>query len=379
MLLEHDAKTLLGAFGLKCPEGSLVDAQTGADGAGGGAWIVKAQVPTGGRGKAGGIVRAETAASAFEAARSMIGTSLKGLPVRCCRLERPAKGDECYLSLALEPASGRVAVLASRSGGVDVEIAAATGALDRRLADLDEAGVRAAIEDIASDWPAPFKTALAEAGSHLTDAFFGLELVLAEINPLFVEDDGTWLAGDAKVIIDQNALPRQAEIGRLLSERAQDYVEANLKRAHGFDFVVLDPEGTVGLITTGAGLSMQVADELVAQGVSPFNFCDVRSGGLRGNPERLVSLLRWIGDAPNVKVAFVNIFAGITHLGEFTATLIEALRQTPQFSLPIVARLVGHGLEEARQVVADAGAPFAIETDLDRALAETVRLARAAA
>ncbi|MBZ8133330.1 ATP-grasp domain-containing protein [Afifella sp. IM 167] len=375
MLLEHDAKGLLSGFGIAVPEGALVKNAAEAAALGEGPWIVKAQVPVGGRGKAGGIRRAAGPAEAGEAAGALFGTRLKGHEIRSCRLERPAAGLECYLSLALETASGRVALLASAAGGVDIE-SVAGDALARADAAYDEKAVLTALRSAVGALPEPARSGILSVAAEVVAAFFARELTLLEINPLFVTPQGRAVAGDAKIVLDLNALPRQAELVGLLSARAADYREANLKLAHGFDFVVLDAEGDVGLVTTGAGLSMQVADELTAMGARPFNFCDLRAGGLKGNPERLVHLLGWIAAAPNVKVTLVNIFAGITHLGEFSTTLLEALDLVPDFRLPIVARLVGHGLEEAREIVAASGRDLAIETDLDVALARTAELAR---
>jgi succinyl-CoA synthetase beta subunit len=129
----------------------------------------------------------------------------------------------------------------------------------------------------------------------------------------------------------------------------------------------VDPEGTIGLLTTGAGLSMMLIDELRAAGMKPYNFLDIRTGGLRGETTRLTQVLTWIGAGKNVKVLLVNIFAGITDLGEFARLLVEAIAAVPRLKVPVVARLVGNGLPAAREVLAAAG--IALHTDLDEALA----------
>src|SRR6185436_6299764 len=112
--------------------------------------------------------------------------------------------------------------------------------------------------------------------------FFESEALLVEINPLFVRADGTWTAGDAKVVTDDNARERQPRLRTLVERRAATYPEVALKLAHGFDYVVVDPDGEIGLLTTGAGLSMMLIDELRAAGLRPYNFLDIRTGGLRG-------------------------------------------------------------------------------------------------
>jgi succinyl-CoA synthetase beta subunit len=131
---------------------------------------------------------------------------------------------------------------------------------------------------------------------------------------------------------------------------------------------VVDPAGELGLLTTGAGLSMMLIDELRAMGLKPYNFLDVRTGGLRGETTRLVKVLKWISDGPNIKVMLINIFAGITELGEFSRLLVQALSEAPELKVPVVARLVGNGLPAAREVLGAAG--IAVYPDLDDALAE---------
>jgi succinyl-CoA synthetase beta subunit len=132
--------------------------------------------------------------------------------------------------------------------------------------------------------------------------------------------------------------------------------------------VVVDPEGEIGLLTTGAGLSMMLIDELRAAGLKPYNFLDVRTGGLRGETARLVNVLKWISAGSSVRVLLVNIFAGITDLAEFSRLLVGALAQVPELKVPAVARLVGNGLPAAREVLEKAG--IHLYTDLDEALAE---------
>src|SRR5690606_8091492 len=108
-----------------------------------------------------------------------------------------------------------------------------------------------------------------------------------------------------------------------------------------FDYIELDPEGEIGLITTGAGLSMMLIDELVAQGARPVNFADVRTGQMRGDPSRLLLMMDWLQTAPGLRVVLINIFAGITDLEEFAQTLLKALALRPDWDTPIVARLIG--------------------------------------
>ena len=119
--------------------------------------------------------------------------------------------------------------------------------------------------------------------------------------------------------------------------------------------MVVDPQGEIGLLTTGAGLSMMLIDEMRKAGLKPYNFLDIRTGGLRGETTRIVKVLTWISQAPSVRVLLVNIFGGIANMGEFSKLLVAALGEAPALKIPVVARLVGNGLPDARGVLAAAG------------------------
>jgi succinyl-CoA synthetase beta subunit len=371
-LLEHDAKAVLASYGVDIPPGCLVergnalrDAQLPP-----GPWMVKAQVPAGGRGKAGLIRSATTFAELEHAAAAMLGQTHRGHVVSSCRIE--SKRDfahEAYLSFTLAPERGEVRVLASAQGGVDVE---ASTSVRSGTAAPESAELERALAALLTAFPAPQAQALAAAGQTLGRAFLATDALLVEVNPLFVLPDGSWLAGDAKMVIDDNALARQPAIVRLLEARADAYVETHLKWKHGFDYVVVDPQGELGLLTTGAGLSMMLIDELRAAGIRPYNFLDVRTGGLRGDASRLVQVLEWIAQGPKVKCVLVNVFAGITNLGEFAQLLVAALERVPALEVPVVTRLVGNALDDARRVLGAAN--IAVETDLDEALRK-VRIA----
>lgn len=192
--------------------------------------------------------------------------------------------------------------------------------------------------------------------------------MLAEINPLFVTAEAC-MAGDAKVVIDLNALPRQPGLAALIAARPGAYADTARKLASGFDYVEIDPAGTIGLLTTGAGLSMMLIDELVARGARPLNFCDIRTSMLRGSPARIIAALGWMTAHKSLRVVLVNIFAGITDLGEFAALLADAIAQSPALRVPVVARLIGRGADEARRVLAVRAPAVTVEDDLSAALA----------
>jgi succinyl-CoA synthetase beta subunit len=367
MLLEHDAKALLAAHGLPMPRGVLVrggeavpDWQDG---------VVKAQVPVGGRGKAGGIRVARDAAALRAALDAIMGLSIKGHPVRACRVEALVDyRHEAYLSLTLDTARAEVSVMMSPHGGIEVEDEATRAELAQENAPLDADLVLAAVERLAARMPDTVRAPLREAGERLVAVFFAQEALLLEINPLFVRANGSWAIGDCKLAIDENALPRLPHLAALIADNADLYPEAALKLAQGFDYVEIDPAGDIGLITTGAGLSMQLIDELVARGLSPFNFCDIRTGQFKGDPARLIQVMRWLAAGPNIGAVLINFFAGHTHLGEISRLLLQALDAVPELDVPITARMIGNGLEEARAALAAAGGRIAIETDLERAI-----------
>ncbi len=376
MLLEHDAKRLLGERGLPVPQGAAI--RRGEPLPDIAAGVVKAQVAVGGRGKAGGIRIARDPASLREAVEAVLGMTIKGHEVRAVRIESLVDyAHEAYLSFTLDAAAAAVTVMMSPHGGIEVEDESTRADLARETVALDAEAMHGAVERLAARMPETVRMALRDAAVQLIPAFFQHEALLLEINPLFIRTDGSWVIGDAKLAIDENALPRCPELAALITENPDLYREAALKLAQGFDYVELDRAGDIGLITTGAGLSLQLVDELVARGHAPFNFCDIRTGQFRGDPARLIQVMRWIAAGPNIRSVLINFFAGHTHLGEIARLLLLAREAVPELSAPITARFIGNGLEEARAIIAEAGDPIAIETDLERAINLTIARAQA--
>ncbi len=367
MLLEHDAKELLAADGVPVPAGVLAtaaDVELPASLAG--PWMVKAQVPVGGRGKAGGIKRADTIAELGQTLGVLLGKTIKGQAVRACRIEQCVEGMECYLSVSLDASRGRLRVLLSSQGGVDVE-AQAGRVLSAEVALAQRETIDAASR-LADTIASPARATMVRAAERLIAMFFEFEATLLEVNPLFIRPNGSWVAGDLKLVIDDNALVRQPRLRDLIQRRADAYPDIALKMNHGFDFVVVDPDGEIGLVTTGAGLSMQMLDELAERGHPAFNFCDIRTGQLRGDPTRLIHVFRWIAAGRRVRSVLINFFAGITHLGEVAHLLVAALKAVPELRVPVTARLIGNGYDEAIAVFAAASNPLRVEPDLDRAI-----------
>lgn len=372
LLLEHDAKELARGLGIPVPAGVFVDAPSidtlCLDGAG--PWVVKAQVRAGGRGKAGGVGFAATPKDVAAFVRTHAGTTIKGQPVAGFRVEQKVDFvHELYLSFMVDAAQRGIRVLVSAQGGVDVEEHAhQADAMLTTVAAPDTASLVAAASELLEKLPHALQLPLAPAVAALAAAFIDFDATLLEVNPLFVLADGRWIAGDMKLALDENALPRQAELERTVRARPDVYREANFKLEHDFDYVEIDCHGQVGLLTTGAGLSMMLIDEMLQAGRRPFNFCDVRTGLLRGSPTRLIEVLRQFTRGPEISVVLVNIFAGITDLGEFAQLLLQALDAVPEIRVPIVARLIGNNFEAAKTLIEQSGRPITVEMDLDKAL-----------
>jgi len=368
-LLEHDAKELLARHGIAVPAGRLVGREETIDRPAlpAGPWVVKGQIAAGGRGKAGIIKRAATLQDISEQSNAILGATVKGHTVEAVRIEQQvAHQSEAYVGFLLDAATGGVRVILSASGGMDIE-QVPRDRIHTAVAAPETHTLVECVRTLARNLPGDVAVAAADAGEKLARAFLALECLLVEINPLFVQAGGRWVAGDAKVVTDDNALLRQKALEDLVKARPGVYPDVARKHEHGFDYVVVDPWGEIGLLTTGAGLSMMLIDEMRKAGLKPYNFLDIRTGGLRGETTRIVKVLTWISQAPHVRVLLVNIFGGIANMGEFSKLLVAALGETPTLKVPVVARLVGNGLEDARGVLKAAG--IELHTDLDEALA----------
>jgi len=381
MLLEHHAKELLAAAGVAVPHGVLVTAADDGETALTlpPPFMAKAQVPVGGRGKAGGILKVKTATDSAPLIAKILGMTIRNHPVRSCRLE--ALVDyvaEAYFSLAFDANEGSIKILVAAEGGVEIESEEMRAKLLRASAVPDPVATTAALETLIPALPVALQWPIRELGSRLIPLFFEKEALLIEINPLFITRNG-WVAGDAKVLTDDNALPRQAEMRGLIERFPDLYPEAALKLAQGFDFVQLDPQGDIGLVTTGAGLSMQLVDEIVQRGHRPFNFCDIRTGGFKGDPSRLIQVLKWVASGPNVRSVLMNFFAGSTNLAELVPLILQALEAVPELRQPITLRMTGNGLDAARKILEGSGNPIHVETDLERAIDRALAAAGSAA
>jgi succinyl-CoA synthetase beta subunit len=370
-LIEHHGKELLASHGIPVPNGLFVSKNSGANRAPFGPLMVKAQVAGGGRGKAGGIVPAASRDDAASIIAQFSSATLSDKTIHGFRIEQRIDFvHEAYVSLSIDAKAAGIRLLVAAEGGIDVEARASDNGARSALVPPGQFG--AVAKTLCAGMPPSVRDAIIDAAPKLADLFHRYEALLLEVNPLFVRADGSWIIGDIKLIIDDNAIVRQPAIQELLAKHPDIYPESARKLTYGFDYVEVDAEGEIGLITTGAGLSMQLIDELKARGHRPLNFCDIRSGQFRGDPARLIAEMQWIASRPSVRVALVNIFAGITDLAEFAHLLVQAAQAVPELRVPIVARLIGRNLDQARQILSESGLAVTLEPDLDRAIALTL-------
>jgi len=374
-LHEYQAKQILQRAGIPIPDGRLATTPEEAESAAkaiGAPVAVKAQVHAGGRGKAGGIKVAKSPSDAKAAATAILGMEIKGLRVEKVYVERAADvASELYLGITLDRDRRRPVVMLSTVGGMDIEGVAA-----------------ASPEKIARGWPSPllgllafearalvFAAGVAEAqretvvdiARRLYRTYAETDANLVEINPLFVQKDGSVLAGDAKLDIDDNALFRQAELAKL-KEVSPDEEAEERARALGFSFVQLD--GDVGIIGNGAGLVMATLDAVRNAGGRAANFLDV--GG--GAKEAVVkAALEIVLSNPRVRSVMINIFGGITRGDEVAKGILAVTLKHPP-SVPLVVRLSGTEAEAGRRLLE--GAALESRATMDEAAAEAVRLAQ---
>jgi succinyl-CoA synthetase beta subunit len=373
MLIEADGKALFAEQGIPVPPGVMVtDVVPPLPGTG--PWMVKGQVPVGGRGKAGGIICCTTPAEVQSAVTSLLGSRLKGHTIDACLVETVAIGEERYLSVMVDAAGYGLRVIWSTRGGSGIE---QSGPAPGLLCPPHPGAVAETLEDLLADESPAWRTEVATIGKALAAMLLTRELALVEINPLFVSPSGC-IAGDAKVVIDLSAIARQPRLAALLAARPATYADACRKIAEGFDYVELDPQGQIGLVTTGAGLSMMLIDELTARGAKPLNFCDIRTGQMRGSPARLIRVLEWITAHSSLRAILVNIFAGITDLGEFATLLAAAIQASPNLHVPVVVRLIGRNAEAAQRILHAADPAMLVTEDLETALTKIDTIVRTA-
>jgi succinyl-CoA synthetase beta subunit len=355
-LYEYQGKELFRRHGIPVSEGRLATTPDEARAAAeelGGQVVVKAQVLTGGRGKAGGVKLADDPDHAVQSARDILGLDIRGHVVRKLWIERASEiAKEYYLSVTFDRGAKQPLLMLTREGGVEIEqvTAETPDALARLHVDPLEGfqpyQARRLIYGAGIDDPNEQKQ-IVSIVEKLYRCFTDADAMLCEINPLIVTPDGEVKALDSKFTVDDSALFRHPDVAEMRDVAAADPLEA-YAREKGVTYVKLD--GDVGILGNGAGLSMSTVDVVVVAGGRPANFCDLGGGG---DAQGVVDALDVITRDEQVRSIFFNIFGGITRCDEVARGILAALEQMT-IELPIVVRLDGTNADEGRRILADA-------------------------
>ncbi len=374
---EYQAAEVLARHGVPVNSGAVAtsvdEALAAAEPfAGAGAVAIKAQVHTGGRGKAGGIKLARNPEEIRAAADAILGLDIRGHVVEKVLIVPAVDiAQEFYLGVVLDRPRRRNVLMASAEGGVDIEEVARERPekIVRALGDpfLGLHPYQAREVGFALGLPADKVNGFAAIAQKLYNAYLAEDATLAEINPLILTGSGEWLALDSKMSFDDNALFRHpaTEALRDMAEENATEIEA---RRHGISFVKLD--GNIGCIVNGAGLAMATMDAVKLHGGEPANFLDVGGGA---SADQVATAFGLVTSDPNVRAILINIFGGITR-GDVVAQGITEALQKVDVQVPIVVRLSGTNAEEGRELLAAAGLT-AVDT-MDEAAAQVVQSAR---
>ncbi len=384
---EYQAKEILARFGVPVPKGGLAyspeQAAFHARELGGKAWVVKAQIHSGGRGKAGGVKLCRDEHEVRDYAASIFGKSLvtpqtgpQGKCVYRVYVEEASDiAQEMYLGFVLDRKSERIMIVGCAEGGMSIEELAE---------EKPEALVRMSVDPavgLAEFQAREFSFALGLAPGLVPKmctvlracyrAYRDLDATMVEINPLVITGAGDLVALDAKMSFDTNALFRRPAVAELRDRSQEDPRESAAQDA-GLNYVGLD--GDIGCMINGAGLAMATMDMIQQSGGQPANFLDVGGGA---SPERVLRAFRTVLGDPKVRVMLVNIFAGINRCDWVAEGVVKAYRELG-ITMPVVVRLSGTNVEEGRRIIADSGLPL-ITADTLAEAAERAVAARAEA
>jgi len=384
---EYQAKALLGKYAVAVPRGGVAytgeEAIARANELGGALWVVKAQIHAGGRGKAGGVKLARSHDEVRAIADAMIGarlvtpqTGAQGREVKRVYIEEGCDiARELYLGMLIDRATGRVTVIASAEGGVEIEEVAAQSPEKILRVSIDPVtGLQAFhARRIAFGLGLVGKqvNAAVQFVQGMYAAFVGLDASVIEINPLVVTGAGDVIALDAKMNFDDNALFRHADVESLRDEDEEDPAELEATR-HGLNYIKLD--GNIGCMVNGAGLAMATMDIIKLYGGAPANFLDVGGGATR---ERVTKAFKIILSDPNVEGILVNIFGGIMRCDVIAEGVIAAAREV-SLNVPLVVRLEGTNVDLGKKILADSGLPIVSADNLADAAEKVTRAVREA-
>lgn len=373
---EYQTKDLLRHYGVPVPSGHVVHTETqaakAAEEIGGSRWVVKAQIHSGGRGKAGGVRVGSSINEVKKIAGEIIGsllvthqTGAEGRLVRRVLVEQASKIlHEYYVGLIIDRATRRVTLVASSAGGVDIEVVAQQTpeliireVIDPAVGLLDFQCRKVAY---GVGLKGPLLPQAVKIMKGLYRCLRDSDATMAEINPLAVVAGNQLLALDAKMSFDDNALYRRPTILELRDFDEEDPKEVDAT-GHGLNYIALD--GDVGCIVNGAGLAMATMDAITLHGGRPANFLDVGGGA---TPEKVANAFRIVLQDPAVKIILINIFAGINRCDWIATGIIQAMRDQ-NIKMPIIVRLAGTNVEEGRAILSTSKFPFIIASNLNDA------------
>jgi succinyl-CoA synthetase beta subunit len=384
-LHEYQAKEVFTAYGIPVPSGRVAatpdEAVAAAQSLGGALWVVKAQVHAGGRGKAGGVKLARDIDAVRAAAKAMLGTRLatkqtgpEGLPVDRVYVETGSAIErEIYLSLTLNRDKGRIAMVGSAAGGMDIEEVAEHSPEKITTVNIHPAAGLQPYQCRRMAFALGFKGEQLAQFQKIAMALYQLYLdkdaSLLEVNPLIVTKAGDLVALDAKINIDANATYRQKALSTMRDTAQEDQMELQASQ-HDLNYVSLD--GDIACMVNGAGLAMATMDLIKLHGGSPANFLDVGGGA---TAERVTVAFKLILSNPKVKAILVNIFGGIVRCDLIAEGVITAVKNVG-VKVPVVVRLEGTNADKAREMLAASGLQVIAAKDLTDAAQKVVAAAR---
>ena len=384
-LHEYQAKEVFRSYGIAVPAGQVAatpeEAASVAQSLGGPVWVVKAQVHAGGRGKAGGVKVVRDIDAVRTAAAGMLGERLvtkqtgpEGLPVEKVYVESGSEIDrEIYLSLTLNRERGRIALIASAAGGMDIEEVAAKRPEKILTVNVHPAAGLQPYQCRQIAFGLGLKGAQIAELQSIATALYRLyiekDASLVEVNPLIVTKAGHLVALDAKINIDANAVFRHPDIAQMRDANQEDSMERRASE-HDLNYVSLD--GDIACMVNGAGLAMATMDLIKLHGGQPANFLDVGGGA---TSERVTAAFQLILSNPKVRAVLVNIFGGIVRCDLIADGVINAVKNVG-VKVPVVVRLEGTNAKEARETLAKSGLTITAATDLTDAARKVVALAK---
>jgi succinyl-CoA synthetase beta subunit len=386
-LHEYQAKDVFRNYGIAVPAGRVAaspeEAVQAAEALGGSVWVVKAQVHAGGRGKAGGVKVARDVDTVRSAAKAMLGTRLatkqtgpEGLPVETVYVESGSEIErEIYLSLTLNRERGRIALIASSAGGMDIEEVAAKTPERILTVNIHPAAGLQAYQCRQLAFGLGLKGSQVSEFQAMALGLYKLYLEkdasLVEVNPLIVTKSGNLMALDAKINIDANAVFRHPDIAKLRDANQEDPMERRASE-HDLNYVSLD--GDIACMVNGAGLAMATMDLIKLHGGQPANFLDVGGGA---TTERVTAAFQLILSNPKVRAVLVNIFGGIVRCDIIAEGVINAVKNVG-VNVPVVVRLEGTNADKAREMLGESGLAITAATDLTDAARKVVAAAKKA-